>query len=127
MRDPNLVRTPFPSINTHLVATSASHPAIRSTTVLPEEDVATGGRSTSPARTMRAFSQGNPIPGERQLVGQGRVMEHTMLGGRGGDLWHSVGGEVGMGGVMEGRSDVNVGLGVPVVRRHSYTMGGKPR
>lgn len=72
------------------------------------------GQSLSPTRSLPAASAENTGGVALNL---GRVSE----GSAGGEACETVAGGGG------GASVMNVGPGVPVARRHSYTMGGKPR
>lgn len=75
---------------------------------------ARGELSVSPTRSLRAASTGNAssVMGHMNRVAEGIARAEAADS---------------VNGVSSGVRAMNVGPGVPVVRRHSFTIGGKPR
>lgn len=113
-----------------LMGTSLSHPTFHFSTPPPAMDMR-GSTPPPSIHSTHAYSYGNP---PSALVAApaalGSVSETPSEGGDGGEAWPGSGDtwpSSGMAGVVGGVEGLQLGQGVPVVRRHSYTLDGKPR
>lgn len=120
-----------------MLGTSVSHPALHSG-AMSGRDILVRHSTPPPALSSGAYFHGNPSAiAAPHPAGLGRVLE--MQSGDGaddgaydaypgsGDTWPASAGGEGLNGAVSAVDALRIGSGVPVVRRHSYTVDGKPR